>query len=71
MTNKNFDFLQDPNKIAIAKEIEKNYWNLYFNCEDWSAGDVDFQLRLLYQCGDNVVLTMDEYCEVINTIEEA
>ena len=34
MTNKNFDFLGDKNKIELAKNIERTYWNYYFNCDD-------------------------------------
>ena len=69
MNEHNFDFLQNPNKIAIAKDIKKKYWNYYFNCYDFSTEDIDFQLRIIYQSGDNAVLTMEEYCRVIDTIE--
>lgn len=69
MDKHNFDFLQNPNKIAVAKDIEEKYWNFYFNCDDWSIEDIDFQLRIIYQSEDDVVLTMDEYCKVIDTIE--
>lgn len=70
MTNKNFDFLGDKNKIELAKNIEQTYWNYYFNCDDWSSDDIDFQLRLNYMFGDDVILTMDEYIKIIETIEE-
>lgn len=70
MTNKNFDFLCDKNKIELAKNIEQTYWNYYFNCDDWSSDDIDFHLRLNYMFRDNVILTMDEYNKIIETIEK-
>jgi hypothetical protein len=68
MTNKNFDFLGDKNKIELAKNIEQTYWNCYFNCDDWSVDDIDFHLRLKYMFGDDVILTMDEYNKIFETI---
>ena len=68
-TNNNFDFLGDSNKIEIAKKIEETYWGYYFNCDNWSTSDIDFQLRLNYMFGDDVILSMDEYMKVIKTIE--
>ena len=67
MTNKNFDFLVDENKIELAKRIERTYWNYYF-CDEWSTDDIDFLLRMNYMFGNNVI-TMDEYIKIIEAIE--
>ena len=67
MTNKNFDFLADENKIELAKSIERTYWNYYF-CDEWSIDDIDFLLRMNYMFGNNVII-MDEYIKIIETIE--
>lgn len=69
MTNKNFDFLVDKNKIELAKSIERTYWNYYFNCDEWSTDDIDFHLRMNYMFGNDII-TMDEYLKIIETIEE-
>ena len=52
MTNKNFDFLADKNKIELAKSIEQSYWNYYF-CDEWSTDDIDFHLRMKYMFGND------------------
>ena len=67
MTNKNFNFLVDENKIELAKSIERTYWNYYF-CDEWSTDDIDFLLRMNYMF-ENDVITMDEYLKIIETIE--
>ena len=48
MTNKNFDFLADKNKIELAKSIEQSYWNYYF-CDEWSTDDIDFHLLYVWK----------------------
>ena len=69
MSNKSFDFLGDDEKIKCAKEIEEAYWNYYFNCDDWGVDDIDFHLRIIYTCGDNPKITIDEFNKIIKSIE--
>ena len=53
-------------KEQEKEEIKKRFDHYYYNCDDWSLGDIDFQLRLDFW--EPVALTHDEACEYINQL---
>lgn len=46
--------------------IKKRFDHYYYNCDDWSMDDIDFQLRLDFW--EPKVLTHDEAREYINQL---
>lgn len=53
-------------KEQEKEQIKKRFDHYYYNCDDWSLGDIDFRLRLDFW--EPVALTHDEACEYINQL---